>query len=97
MEFRGTKLGYGATAQFVYAPNAPHYDTELLECHFDGEKFVLKTRAGYQRMSKVTDSEDLSYVSSPMLPEVGSNPKCRLVRSVCTRNGFDFAPFALLV
>ena len=31
---------------FVYAPNAPHYDTELLESSFNGEKFVLRSKSG---------------------------------------------------
>jgi len=30
---------------FVYAPNAPHYDTELLESSFNGEKFVLRSKS----------------------------------------------------
>ncbi|EKX33180.1 hypothetical protein GUITHDRAFT_148120 [Guillardia theta CCMP2712] len=40
--------------EFVYAPNAPHYETELLECSFNGEVFVLKTRSGFQRDSSIT-------------------------------------------
>ena len=30
---------------FVYAPNAPHYDTELLEASFDGEEWSLTARS----------------------------------------------------
>ena len=30
---------------FVYAPNAPHYDTELLEASFDGEEWSLAARS----------------------------------------------------
>ncbi|EKX41195.1 hypothetical protein GUITHDRAFT_142126 [Guillardia theta CCMP2712] len=55
--------------QFLYAPNAPHYDSELLEVFFDGENFLLRSKSGFQRMSDVTDVEDVSYVSSPFLPD----------------------------
>ena len=54
--------------EFVYAPHAPHYDTELLEVHYDGDNFLLKSKAGYMRTSRVTEMEDVSYVSSPTLP-----------------------------
>ena len=54
---------------FVYAPNAPKYATELLHSSFDGDKFVLTTKSGFQRNSTVSDVEDVSYVSSPFLPE----------------------------
>ena len=54
--------------EFVYAPHAPHYDTELLEVSFDGDNFLLKSKAGYMRTSRVTEMEDVSYVSSPVLP-----------------------------
>ena len=53
---------------FVYAPNAPHYDTELLESSFNGDKFILKSKSGFQRDSLVTLTEDVSYVGSPFLP-----------------------------
>jgi len=53
---------------FVYVPQAPHYDTELLESRFDGETFVLRSRSGYVRASKVTEAEESSYVTSPSLP-----------------------------
>ena len=55
---------------FIYTPNAPHYDTELLTCQFNGEEFILKSKAGYQRISDVTTTEDVSYVSSPYLPSI---------------------------
>ena len=42
---------------------APHYDTELLESWFTGEAFELRSRSGYCRMSGVTDTEDVSYVT----------------------------------
>jgi len=54
---------------FIYAPNAPHYDTELLEVSFDGDKFWLASRSGFERLSSVHEVEDVSYVSSPFLPE----------------------------
>jgi hypothetical protein len=41
----------------VYAPNAPHYDTELLEPSFSGSEFVLKSKSGYERESEVTEQE----------------------------------------
>lgn len=47
---------------FLYAPNAPHYETELLESSFNGEKFVLRSKSGFQRDSQVTMTEDVSYV-----------------------------------
>ena len=53
---------------YVYAPNAPRYSTELLHSSFDGDKFVLTTKSGFQRNSTVSEIEDVSYVSSPFLP-----------------------------
>jgi hypothetical protein len=53
---------------FLYAPNAPHYETELLESSFNGEKFVLRSKSGFQRDSQVTMTEDVSYVGSPYIP-----------------------------
>ena len=41
--------------EFVYAPHAPHYDTELLEVSFDGDNFLLKSKAGYMRPARVTE------------------------------------------
>ena len=49
--------GYIQVNSFVYAPNAPHYDTELLEPSFSGSKFVLKSKSGYERESEVTEQE----------------------------------------
>eukprot|EP00960_Hanusia_phi_P032008 749606-Hanusia_phi.AAC.3 len=36
---------------------------------FDGENFLLRSKSGFQRMSDVADVEDVSYVSSPFLPD----------------------------
>ena len=41
---------------------------ELLHSSFDGDKFVLTTKSGFQRNSTVSEIEDVSYVSSPFLP-----------------------------
>ena len=42
----------------------------LLKVYFDGDsgEFVLRNDAGFQRPSEVTDTEDVSYVSSPYIP-----------------------------
>jgi len=65
---------------FVHGPrDTPHQD-ELLNVEWgdeeendDGEKepgFALYTDGGYRRLSGITDTEDVSYVSSPYLPMV---------------------------
>ena len=56
---------------FLYAPNAPHYDTELLEPSFSGSKLVIESKRGYERESEVTEQEHVPavpYVCSPHLP-----------------------------
>ena len=52
---------------FCYGPKPFH--KELLEVSFDGDMFHLVTSGGYSRESEITDSEDVSYVSSPYLPK----------------------------
>lgn len=68
-------------ASFVYAPNAPHYASELLTASFDGERFRLTTQSGYHRESSVTETEDVSYVTSPYLPEALRTPWGKALRS----------------
>lgn len=64
---------------FVYAPQ--EYVTEsgerkLLVVQFDGEAFHLTTRdESYSKESDVTETEDVSYVSSPFLPACIRNTK----------------------
>ena len=41
----------------------------LLQVHWNGELFMLKSDSGYERESMVTDTEDVSYVSSPYIPD----------------------------
>jgi len=40
----------------------------LLKVHWDGTSFWMRSDSGYERESTVTDTEDVSYVSSPYLP-----------------------------
>ncbi|MCA9520636.1 MAG: hypothetical protein KC609_06680, partial [Myxococcales bacterium] len=44
------------------------HEGELLEASWNGEQFTLRTASGYERVSTITDCEDVSYVSSPYLP-----------------------------
>ena len=44
------------------------FHKELLQCVFDGEKFKLVTESGFERVSCITDIEQVSYVGSPYLP-----------------------------
>eukprot|EP01043_Picozoa_sp_COSAG02_P027099 COSAG02_NODE_1582_length_11838_cov_3.471420_3_plen_926_part_00 len=56
---------------FLYAP--PPYQTELLhpEWRADEGEFVVWTgEGGFERPSTVTETEDVSYVSSPWLPQM---------------------------
>lgn len=50
---------------FVYPPSPCEH--KLLVVKYDGDKFVLKA-GGYCKPSTITESEDVSYVSSPFLP-----------------------------
>jgi len=54
-----------AVHEMVYAPGT----RELLRVQWDGEEYWLKTESGFERMSTVTDSEDVSYVSSAYVPQ----------------------------
>lgn len=54
-----------AIDSIVYPP-AP-FDKRLLLVHYDGTHFQLKS-GGYCVPSSITESEDVSYVSSPFLP-----------------------------
>ena len=45
------------------------HEGELVKVHFDGAEFHLKTDSGnYAKISSMTETEDVSYVSSPFLP-----------------------------
>lgn len=50
---------------FVYPP--PPLERKLVIVAYDGDRFVLKSGA-YSKPSAITESEDVSYVSSPFLP-----------------------------
>jgi WD repeat-containing protein 35 len=41
---------------------------ELLTVHWDGKEFTLNTPSGFIKKSTITETEDVSYVSSPFLP-----------------------------
>lgn len=63
---------------FIFAPSmesargdmgeAPRDTDDLLKVTWDGTSFWLRSNSGYERESTVTDTEDVSYVSSPYLP-----------------------------
>lgn len=42
---------------------------ELLKTSWDGESYWLGSYSGYKRRSTATDTEDVSYVSSPYIPQ----------------------------
>ena len=42
----------------------------LIRVSFDGENFLLSNDAGYEKESAITETEDVSYVASPFLPQV---------------------------
>ncbi|KAG7399286.1 Lysine-specific demethylase 4B [Phytophthora boehmeriae] len=50
---------------FIYPP-AP-LERRLMVVRYDGQKFVLRS-GGYSKPSIITESDDVSYVSSPFLP-----------------------------
>ena len=57
---------------FIFPPGTPKEDWDddhLLRCTYDGDEFYLINDAGYKRDSDVNDAEDVSYVSSPWLPQ----------------------------
>jgi hypothetical protein len=41
---------------------------DLMMVHWKDGQFVLKSESGFTKLTKVTESEDVSYVSSPHLP-----------------------------
>uniref|UniRef100_K3WUM5 Uncharacterized protein n=1 Tax=Globisporangium ultimum (strain ATCC 200006 / CBS 805.95 / DAOM BR144) TaxID=431595 RepID=K3WUM5_GLOUD len=59
---------------FMYAPDAypgehPLPPQKLLHVRYDGNEFQLTSGDGaYTKMSSITESEDVSYVSSPYIP-----------------------------
>lgn len=58
---------------FLYPPE-PH-PKEVMAVSFDGENFKLSTPSGYEAESLVTETEDVSYVSSPFLPTCLRDPR----------------------
>jgi hypothetical protein len=54
-----------AVHEFVYAKGT----RELLSASWDGRKYFLKSASGYSRPSDITDTEDVSYVSSAYIPQ----------------------------
>eukprot|EP00026_Physarum_polycephalum_P003108 Phypoly_transcript_03117.p1 GENE.Phypoly_transcript_03117~~Phypoly_transcript_03117.p1 ORF type:complete len:804 (+),score=114.88 Phypoly_transcript_03117:150-2561(+) len=58
-----TKDYQEAVDSFIYR------DNQLFEVYSEGDSFVLKTSSGYSYTSSITESEDVSYVTSPYLPK----------------------------
>merc|ERR1711871_305189 len=57
--------------KFISAPRAMNKTKEwgdLMMVHWKEGQFVLKSESGFTKLTKVTESEDVSYVSSPHLP-----------------------------
>lgn len=54
-----------AVHEFVYARGT----RELLSVHWDGRHYFLVSASGYSRKSTITDTEDVSYVSSAYIPQ----------------------------
>mmetsp|Transcript_17128 Transcript_17128/g.28618 ORF Transcript_17128/g.28618 Transcript_17128/m.28618 type:complete len:856 (+) Transcript_17128:156-2723(+) len=54
-----------AVHEFVYAKGT----RELLNADWDGVRYCLKSASGYSRPSDITDTEDVSYVSSAYIPQ----------------------------
>jgi hypothetical protein len=54
-----------AVHELVFAPGT----RELLRVTWRGDKYVLMGPAGYERISSVTEIEDVSYVSSAYIPQ----------------------------
>ncbi len=59
-----------ATDRILYPPNSLQTDESLLRVKFDATdyRFRLYNENGFSRDSNITDTEDVSYVSSPYLP-----------------------------
>lgn len=57
--------------KFISAPRAMSKTKEwgdLMMVHWKDNHFILKSESGFTKLTKVTESEDVSYVSSPHLP-----------------------------
>ena len=54
-----------ATHEFVYAKGT----RELLSATWDGSNYHLTSASGYKRQSTITETEDVSYVSSAYVPQ----------------------------
>ena len=54
-----------ATHEFVYAKGT----RELLSAFWDGSAYYLTSPSGYKRRSTITETEDVSYVSSAYVPQ----------------------------
>ena len=54
-----------AVHEFVYARGT----RELLAPHWDGNAYYLISKGGYSRKSTITETEDVSYVSSAYIPQ----------------------------
>lgn len=57
--------------KFISAPRAMSKTKEwgdLMLVHWKEDQFVLKSESGFTKLTKVTESEDVSYVSSPHIP-----------------------------
>jgi WD repeat-containing protein 35 len=54
-----------AVHEFVYARGT----RELLQVYWDGRHYYLTSPSGYKRKSTITDTEDVSYVSSAYIPQ----------------------------
>ncbi|CAM9569802.1 unnamed protein product, partial [Phaeothamnion confervicola] len=54
-----------AVHEMVYARGT----RELLHVHWDGNVYWLQSTSGYRRQSTITDTEDVSYVSSAYVPQ----------------------------
>jgi WD repeat-containing protein 35 len=54
-----------AVHEFVYAKDS----RELLSVVWDGANYYLTTNKGYKRLSTITETEDVSYVSSAYIPQ----------------------------
>eukprot|EP00903_Cladosiphon_okamuranus_P012290 g11524.t2 len=62
---RITRKEKEAVHEFVYARGT----RELLHVRWDGNEYWLESASGYRRKSTITDTEDVSYVSSAYVPQ----------------------------
>ena len=54
-----------AVHQYAYMPGS----RELLKVEWDGDSYWLQAPSGYKRKSTITETEDVSYVSSAYIPQ----------------------------